>query len=272
MKEQGHLVGDFHIHTEMCGHATGTVDEMVEAAISMGFRRVGISDHMPMLYGENTEGYAMSPEMLPVYVDKVLEAKERYADRIEVLLGIEADYYLPTQEQCVEILSPYDFDYIIGSVHCLDGWLFDSPDEVSKYDDLDLDAFFLEYFDAVEELVRTGLYDIVGHLDLAKKFGRFPSVDLTDRYRALLGAMKEYGVAYEINTAGLRWPADEMYPSPAFVRLAAAAGVPVTLGSDAHKPEQVGLDFDRAVALIRQSGYDRVALFRERRMVEVELA
>jgi histidinol-phosphatase (PHP family) len=263
------LIADYHIHTGLCGHARGTVEELVESAIEKGFEQVGIADHSPLLYAE-TPFLAMSRDELPGYVGSVLEAKERYRGRIEVRLGIEADYHAPTQEERVAMLREYPFDYIIGSVHILGDWIFDSPHELERYDEIDLDEFYMEYLDEVADMVASGVYDIVGHPDLAKKFDKRPTVDLAPRYREILLSMKERGVCYEVNTSGLRWPVREMYPEPAFVRLASGLGVPVTLGSDAHCPEDVGRDFDRAVDLIKGAGYTEVATFENRSMRLVE--
>lgn len=263
-------IADYHVHTEMCGHARGTVEEMVESAIEKGFARIGIADHMPLLYGTNPH-LAMAPEKMPEYVETVLEVKERYRGRIEVLLGIEADYHGPTQAERVEMLGKYPFDYIIGSVHILGDWIFDSPMDVERYDEIDLDEFYLDYFREVLALVETCVYDIVGHADLAKKFDKRASIDLTSRYRKVLFAMKRRGVCFEVNTAGLRWPVQEIYPEPSFVAIGVELGVPVTMGSDAHGPEDVGRDFDKALELIRGAGYESVATFEARRMTPVRL-
>ncbi len=270
MTDNGTRIVDFHIHTEMCGHARGTVDEMVESAIEKGFARVGIADHMPLLYGTDPH-LAMAPERLPEYIEKVLHARDRYGDRIRVLLGIEADYHGPTQAERLEMLGKYPFDYIIGSVHILGDWIFDSPLDVARYDEIDLDKFYIQYLNEVEAMVESGVYDIVGHPDLAKKFDKRPTIDLAPRFRKLVFAMKRRGTCYEVNTAGLRWPVKEMYPEPAFVQVAAELGVPVTLGSDAHCPEDIGRDFELAVDLIRSSGYDRIATFESRRMTLTRL-
>ncbi len=264
------MKADYHIHTQLCGHARGTVDELVASAIEKGFKQVGIADHMPMLYAEDAH-LAMTPEQLPGYVEEVLEARERYGGRIKVLLGIEADYHGPTQAERVAMLERFPFDYVIGSVHVLGDWIFDSPLDVDRYDELDLDEFYMEYLGEVRAMVQSGVYDIVGHPDLAKKFDKRPTVDLSPAYRGLLEAMKERGTCYEVNTAGLRWPVKEIYPESAFVRIAAELGVPVTLGSDAHCPEDVGRDFDMALELLEGAGYTEHAVFHGRKMTLVPL-
>ena len=254
------MIADYHIHTFMCGHAGGTIDQMVESAIAKGLDEVGIADHMPLLYFEDPE-LAMAPAELPVYVERVLELKDRYSDRIVVRLGIEADYHAATQEERARLLGQYPWDYVIGSVHILHDWVFDDPRRLEGYEGLDIDQFFIDYLGEVRDMMATGLYNTVGHADLAKKFNVRASIDLEPYYREVLEQVKAAGACYEVNTAGLRWPADEMYPEPAFVRLAASMGVPVTLGSDAHTPDDVARDFDKALALIRDAGYREMAAF-----------
>jgi histidinol-phosphatase (PHP family) len=233
---------------------------LVESAIEKGLDEVGIADHMPLLYFEDPD-LAMAPAELPVYVERVLELKERYSDRIVVRLGVEADYHSETQDDRARMLEQYPWDYVIGSVHILNGWVFDDPRRLEGYEGLDIDRFFIDYLAEVRDMMATGLYNTVGHADLAKKFNVRASIDLEPHYREVLAAVKEAGACYEVNTAGLRWPAAEMYPEPAFVRLAASMGVPVTLGSDAHTPDDVARDFDKAVALLRDAGYSEMATF-----------
>ena len=265
------MMFDYHVHTAMCGHARGTVEESVQSAVRKGFCEIGIADHLPLIYIDDPT-LSMRPEDLPLYVDTVLGLKDRYQGEIEVRLGIEADYYPPTLGEVERMLETHPFDYVIGSVHMMGGWIFDDPREEERYKDVDIDEFYIAYLEAEKEMVATGLYDIVGHADLVKKFDRRASIDLNSYYQALLSEMKEMGVCFEINTAGLRWPVGEIYPEPDFVRLGAEMGVPVTLGSDSHCPEDVGRDFELSMDLLRESGYTHVAAFKDRKMKLVPLA
>lgn len=249
----------------MCGHANGTIDEMVEAAVELGLNEIGIADHMPLFYFLDPQ-LAMAPEEVPLYVERVLEVKESFTDRIVVRLGIEADYDPATMEERVRELEKYPWDYVIGSVHILNGWVFDDPRALDGYEGLDIDQFYIDYLATVEDMVDTGIYDIVGHVDLAKKFDFRPTIDLSPYYRKILEKMAARGTCYEVNSAGLRWPAKEMYPAPQFIETAASMRVPVTLGSDAHTPADVARDFDKSVALIKAAGYDRMAFFEGRKM------
>ncbi|MBN2168857.1 MAG: histidinol-phosphatase HisJ family protein [Actinobacteria bacterium] len=257
------MKGDYHIHTHLCGHARGSMKEYAEASIERGCSRIGFADHLPMLFRDDPS-LSMSEDELPGYVDEVLGLRERYEKDLSVLLGIEADYHPSTIEKVAEMIDAYPFDYVIGSVHVLGDWLFDDPREIERYDDVDLNELYIDYFRTQESMVQTGLFDVVSHPDLVKKFNLRASIDLKPHYKDLLRKIKKAGMCYEINTAGLRWQVSEMYPEPDFVRLGAELGVPVTYGSDAHCPEDVGRDFDKALELMKTSGYLELAHFSQR--------
>jgi histidinol-phosphatase (PHP family) len=117
----------------------------------------------------------------------------------------------------------------------------------------------------------SGLFDIIAHADLPKKFGFYPKQDCTPLFTRFLEAAKERDVAIELNTAGLRKDCKEIYPSPQIVRLACQMGVPITFASDAHAPDEVGMNFGEALELARTTGYHRSCRFRQRQREEVEL-
>lgn len=250
---------DYHVHTHFCGHARGTMEDMVRYAISVGLEEIGFADHLPLMYTDDRLR-SMARTQLPVYVDEVLKLKEVFSGQINVRLGIEADYYPPSMDEIERMLAEHPFEYVIGSIHYLCDWMFDDPRHVERFKEIDLNSFYEEYLESLVGMIKTGLFDVVAHPDLVKKFGHRPSIDLKPYYREILLAIKEGGLCYEVNTAGLRWPANEVYPEPAFIRLGAELDVPVTLGSDAHCPEDIGRDFDLALNLLLESGYREVAV------------
>ena len=105
---------DFHIHTSFCGHATGSMEEYVDAAVRNGCSAIGFADHLPMLFRDD-RSLSMAAGDLPSYVESVLDLQKRYKDDLSILLGIEADYHPPTLDKCVEMLNGYPFDFVIGS-------------------------------------------------------------------------------------------------------------------------------------------------------------
>jgi len=164
------------------------------------------------------------------------------------------------------------WDYLIGSVHYLTrDWAVDDPAYVGRYHDFPPEELWGMYWSACERCVRSRLFDFIAHPDLVKIFGSRPPGDLNRYYEPVVAALAECGGAFEINTAGLRKPVHELYPALDFLKLARQAGVPLVINSDAHAPEQVGMDFDAARALARQAGYETSLRFKERQRTELPL-
>lgn len=260
------MTADYHIHTKMCGHATGEMEEYVVRALEKGLDEIGFSDHIPMYFlpmAERDASIAMKEEELPLYVEKVRMIQKKFAP-FKVKLGIEADFAPGMEQTLKNMIEPYDFDYILGSTHFIDGWGFDNPDLVHEYEHKNLDELYVKYFMLVEQTAQSGLFDIIAHPDLIKKFGFRPKKNLDALYEKTVKTIAESNVCVEVNTAGLRVPAEEIYPTFRFLELCRKYNVGVTLGSDAHCPGQVGWGFDKAVQLIKNAGYDQVVFFTEK--------
>jgi len=243
------------------------MEEYVEAALAAGLAEIGFSDHIPMYWlpeAERDPGTAMPMEELEEYVGDVLRLRERYPE-IPIRLGIEADYIPGREEELARLLERYEWDYVIGSVHFIGDWNFDHPALVNRYAEWDISDLYARFFTLEQMAARSGLFDIMAHIDLIKKFGHRPSADLSRLYADVARAMADAGVAIELSTAGLRKPVGEVYPSPALLGECARCGVPLVISSDAHSPEEVAYEFDRARAVARAAGYSQVARFAGRR-------
>lgn len=247
---------DYHTHTARCGHARGTPAEYVEAARAAGLLAIGVADHLPLLPEPDPE-LSMEACELDDYVAEVLELKAAFPGF--VLLGIEADYRPDTVSEVHSLLESQPFEYVIGSVHHLGDWGFDDPRQMEGYSSRQIDDVWVDYLELVGEAAECGLFTILGHLDLVKKFGYRPTRALDDELDRVVERISRAGVAIEINTAGLHKPVKEAYPSPAILRKLWAADIPITFGSDAHRPEEVGRDFARAADLARAAGYEEFA-------------
>jgi histidinol-phosphatase (PHP family) len=258
---------DHHLHTRRCGHAEGTPAEFLAAAD--GLAGVGFNDHLPFIDAAMTDpALAMAWDDLPAYVDDVLRLKEKSA---RVLLGIEADF-IPGQEgRLREVLEDLPLDYVYGSVHWVGDWPFDDSRGLARYEGADITALYRAYYGLVVEMARAGLFDVWAHPDVPKKFGFLPTESVYDAERAALEAVAAAGMAMEVNTSGLRKPIGEIYPKADMLRRAYALGIPITFGSDAHRPGEVGWEFGRAVAVARDAGYETYVTFRERERAVVPL-
>jgi histidinol-phosphatase (PHP family) len=258
----GHLV-DYHVHTRLCGHAIGEPEDYLREAITKGLSQIGFADHMPLLRSRD-ERLSMAPDDLPRYVDLIHELQESVSE-IEVRLGIEMDYFPDQMDEVWEAASKFEFDYVYGAVHTIDGWGFSDSRYLSSYEGRNPDETYARYFDLFCEAVRKGGFDIMAHPDLVKKHGITTSGPIGELYRSAADALAATGVAIEINTSGLRKTALDLYPALPFLKLCGERGVAVTLGSDAHAPAQVGMDFDLAVGLLRKAGLSEIATFKSRK-------
>lgn len=261
------MLVDYHIHTFRCGHAVGTVSEYVAEARKKGLREFGIADHLPLYWlpeDRRDPGLAMPWSDLEVYIEEVQQAQRENPD-LSIKLGLETDYVPGHEAELEKILRHLPLDYVLGSVHFLGDWAFDDPDRVEQYQQHDIRELYSRYFKTVQQGAATGLFDIMSHPDLIKKFGFKPGGSLTDLYLETVKVFKEADVCVDVNAAGWRYPCRELYPAPEFLQLCYQYGVPVTLGSDAHKPRQVGEGLARAVALLKEIGFRQVAVFKQRR-------
>jgi len=254
---------DLHNHTTRCNHAEGTVEEYVERAIDLGIDIYGFSEHAPMDFDE---GYRLSFEEMDAYKNDILNAKEKYKDRIEILLGYEVDW-LPGHMD--ERVLGAEVDYLIGSVHFIDKWSFDNPEFIGGWKERDIDEIWQAYFEATEAMAKSGMFDIVGHLDLIKVFKYLPNKDVRLLAKEALKAIKASGMVLELNTAGYRKPVGELYPSRALLEEAYSMGIPITFSSDAHAVDQIGFRYEDAIAVAKEVGYTQAVTFeqREKKMI-----
>ena len=235
--------------------------DVVEAALEKNLHAIGLSDHAPMLFLEGDHpqpGTAMAKSDFGAYVREMHDLKREYDGRVVVNVGVEADYVPGFVDEYRALLSDGDFDYVIGSVHFIDGWhLFQDkrPGSATREDLWDR-ALVL-----TREAAETGLFSMLGHLDVLKTKGHLPDRWDTPRLHETLDAIADTGVAIELNTSGWRKSVNECFPSLGILAHAAKRGIRVVLGSDAHRPEDVAADFPRAAAVLREAGFRELTSF-----------
>jgi histidinol-phosphatase (PHP family) len=250
------------------------MERYVEHAIETGIAELGFSDHLFMYWlpaDRRDPELGMAEWEHDFYIEDVERCRARYGDDITIRLSTEADFIPGHERELERILRGYDWDYIIGSVHFIGEWGFDDSRYISEYSSRNIDALYAEYFSLVGASAETRLFDTIGHSDLIKKFGHRPRSDPSEWYASLAARLARTGVCVEVNTAGLRKPVGEIYPHPELLRAYHAAGVPVTLGSDAHAPGEVAADLDSARALLQGVGYHAFVKYEGRRRTEVRL-
>ena len=260
------MIVDYHMHlrngSEEVAHDTWSVDPFVAAARAAGVDESGFTEHV--YYFTQTRSLWTVPYQterclydLDAYVDAVVQARERGQP---VKLGLEVDYVPGREDETRKLLAPYPWDYLLGSVHFVDGFGVDG--EPKLLNEVGVEETWSRYFETLAAAARSGLFDSLSHPDLVKIFGeRAAAFD----YAEVADAIAQTGIAVEVSTAGLRKPVRELYPHPDLLAACRERDVPVTLGSDAHSPDVVGRDFDRARELMRAAGYETVTVFERRR-------
>lgn len=205
---------------------------------------------------------------LAAYVDAVVAAKDR---GLPVKLGLEIDFFPDTIGAVSELIAPYPWDFLIGSVHWIGGWAIDASSSLFGWDLKGLEWTWQAYFDLATELAGSGAVDVLAHVDLPKKYGKRLPREPVDRYDEVVEAAARSGTAVEVSSQGLRRPAAEVYPSPEFLARFHAAGVGITLASDAHFPHEAALGHREVVQAARAAGYTTHLRFDRREPIATAL-
>ncbi len=254
------MIVDLHNHTTLCNHAEGKSEEYIVEAINQKCKFFGFADHAPMDYDEK---YRMSFDQMKAYEENILTLKSKYKNEIDILLAYEVDYLENHMDKRV---LDADVDYLIGSVHFINKWGFDNPEFIGKYDEMDIDVIWQEYFDLIEKMAKSKYFNVVGHLDLIKVFKFLPKKNVADIAHNALIAIKEAGMAIELNVAGYRKPIAQAYPSKTLLDIAFSLDIPITFSSDAHKPSQINMFEDEVYKLARDVGYKECVYFEKKIM------
>ena len=256
------MIVDYHTHLRdpdgEIDFSLEAVERFVECAGERGVDEIGFTEHV--YYFVQTRDFWSIPYQtelctldLDLYAEAVVEAKRR---GLPVKLGLEVDWTGGRADELAAVLAAYPFDYLLCSVHWLDGGFgIDGAVGGGAWEEWPVEEVWSRYVAELSAAAASGSFDVLSHPDLAKIHGVRGS---HDRYEELAAAVDTAGVAFEISTAGLRKPVAEIYPDPRLLQLSTA---PITLASDAHKPQQVGEDFEPAIELARASGRETVSVF-----------
>lgn len=265
---------DLHTHHERCGHATGTIEDYIRAAIDCGLQAIGISDHSPYFANPQDQPHpnvAMAKSEFPRYIEEVLRLKEKYKNKIDVLLGVESDYFPKHAKVYQHEYNKYPFDYIIGSVHVVEGVSIFNRNRWNGLTEQEKIRVKDTYHDLIEQSARSGMFDILGHIDAMKgyypEFSSIPSHNL----ESVIRVIGECDIAIEINTSGNTKDVGGWYPSDEILELALHAGVKVTMGSDAHIPSRVGDEFEQVTTRLKEIGFKEWVYFKQRQRIAVPL-
>ncbi|PAF45667.1 histidinol-phosphatase [Helicobacter sp. 11S02629-2] len=248
---------DLHNHTTRCNHATGSMQDYVKAAIAQGIKYYGFSCHAPMDFDSK---YRMAKAELKDYLADIEALKMANPD-IDIKSGLEVDFILGKPHLMEKEVLEARVDHLIGSVHFLDSWGFDNPEFLDEWAKRDVKECWELYLDSIQAMAKSGYFQIVGHLDLLKVFGATPPKEMDSKIEKTLQIIKDNNMVLEINTAGLRKPIKECYPSPSILKLAKKLGLDITFSSDAHALSQVGAGLKECIALAKDIGFKAGVVF-----------
>jgi histidinol-phosphatase (PHP family) len=257
---------------QFCRHAKGGLEAVVLRAIEAGFTHYGLSEHSPryrredLLAGEEDLTPADLATTFEAYVAEARKLRARVAGQIDLLVGFETERLPPDNwvGRMSELRARFEPDYIVGSVHDVDGLVIDyTPDATREVADAKggMESLRLQYFDAVKDLVSTLKPEVVGHIDLIRKFdGHNPSfsAQVYRRIDEALEAVKSVGGVLEVNCATHRRGLGPVYPLPPILERARSMGIGVTLGDDGHGAHDVGVGLDASMRAIAAAGYAEV--------------
>jgi histidinol-phosphatase (PHP family) len=256
------LIVDYHIHTCASPDGQGDFAQYISEAQKKCISEVGFSEHLldrPVRPIDFFEGY----------VEQFMQTRKQAP--VALRLGGEVDYYPDQIEAIKRLTAAFPFDYVIGSVHFLEDWPVDSPKQMELYFKKDILRVYEEYFAAIRKLCKSKLFDILGHVDIVKIFGYKPESDITHILEETASVIAQNDICVEVNTAGLFRPCREIYPSRQLLEMLRERNVPVTLASDAHRPEDVGRSLEKALELIKSVGYTDICTFEMRKRKSIRI-
>lgn len=275
------MLTDYHLHLRPDDPDAGAgeyytptnADRYRAAASERGIAELGVSEHVYRF------AQALEIWRHPFWERYAHDDLDEYCgfvrERTDLRLGIETDFVPGGEDRTANLLEARDFDYVVGSVHFIREGAVDMDDYSAWTSGRSVEEIWRRYFQTIGEAAASGLFDVLAHPDLVKYWSParperpLPEGDLRRYYELAIEGIAESGIAVEVSTAGLRKRAGEIYPAPAFLEMCLQAGAPVALSSDAHRPEDVGADYDQALELLERLGVSELCVF-DRRVRRLE--
>jgi histidinol-phosphatase (PHP family) len=276
------MLTDYHLHLRSDDLDATAAEHFTQAnaeryrrvASERGIAELGVSEHVYRFE------QALDVWRHPFWLLNAHDDLDSYCafvrEQTDLRLGLEADFVPGREDRMANLLEARDFDYVVGAVHFVDEEAVDM-DDYGVWDPRhahthSAEEIWRRYFQTLGEAARSGLFDVLAHPDLVKVWGRerpLPEGDLRRYYELAMEGIAESQVAVEVSTAGLRKRVGELYPAPEFLQMCVEAGAQVALSSDAHRPQDVGADYERALELLERLGVQELCVF-ERRVRRME--
>jgi histidinol-phosphatase (PHP family) len=255
---------DYHTHT-ILSDGNDTYEEMIRVAIEKGLDEIGFSEHICL----KPVDWALSLIDIPVMTEQIHDLQAKYKEQIEIRLGIEVDYFPGREAELKELIESIPADYVIGSVHFIDDWNFDTDQTLfGKWPN---DQLYANYFEIIQQAASSDLFDIMGHLDIIKKFRVYPETNQDKLFEDTIRIIKKHNLVVELNTGGIDRPCAEFTPSPKLLKMCYNYEVPVTISSDAHAAYQIARHYESAIDLLTSIGYKEIVAFKNRKRKMIRL-
>ena len=261
---------DYHVHTSLCYHASGTMEAYIRRAIEIGLSDICFLDHLTMQPSENN--LSMTPGEIPLYFQALQLLKQKYKEVINVKIGLEIDFNPELVNFFQEIVESHPFDVIGGALHFPGGLNIVSRSSAWRQGQVDPDDVFALYLEYLNHMLDYDYFDVVCHLDLIKKFGWKSAESFDNNFDSIISTIKNKDLAVEINTSGYNHALQEPYPAQDIIKRCYTKGVRITLGSDAHKPADVGQHYDKALPMLIAAGYRHLATYTRRKIRMIPIA
>jgi histidinol-phosphatase (PHP family) len=256
-----------HCHSKYCGHGEGEIAQYVDEAAAAGLSLLAFTEHFPLSAAFDPDEYlSVTPAKMPVYEQALAEQIERACvdyPTLEIISGLEMDYLGADEDRDFSGVDFSRYKFILGSVHFVDKWAFDDPAERDEWlKDGAADRIWRRYIDlwCTAAADKTLPYDCMAHPDLAKKFGYKPTFDLAPEYARMAEAARAGERMIEVNTSGAYYDCKDSFPAAGLLAEFCRAGIPCTVGTDAHTPKNVARDIQLAYDKMARAGYQKVTV------------
>jgi len=260
---------DYHIHTMLCNHAQNGMEAYIKKAVSAGFDEICFLDHLTL--SEPGNKLSMAPSEVPLYFQAVQNLKNRYRHVISIKAGLEIDYHPEYIELIHSIVESFSFDVIGGSLHFPGGVDVVSHKSDWSKGEYETDHIYRLYFEYLDKMLDNDYFDFICHIDLMKKFGRNLPKCFEKEFDVIIQKIANKKLVVEVNTSGYSHPVNDAYPSFDILKKCFESGVEITIGSDAHDPENIGRHYEKVLPVVISAGYKHFCVFTERKRFLVEI-
>lgn len=261
---------DYQVHSFRSHDGRATIAEQCARAVEIGLDEIGFSEHKDFDPADPVVDYFD----YDAYMEEIQAARREFGDRLHIRAGVEIDYQLWFEDKIANYLDAHPFDFVLGSVHYVDRVTIMTPEYNQTRT---AQTAYRDYFKAVRDSVASGLFDVLGHLEYANRrglaaWGAYNPHAYRDALEDLFALMIEKGMPLEINTAGLHQNLGVTYPTSETVALyASCGGKRLSLGSDAHHPDQLGHAYTDAARLALANNLTHVCTWDNRKLLQVPL-